>query len=270
MRFARVPTGSETCTFCLMLASRGAVYHTRESAGTFRCFHRGCDCKVVPGFEAARDAELVEGVRPKEIREQWRRFKEIDSDGTLDTEHRDALKRRVLNLEEAKSGPSTYYRAENLDLSHLSPGELKHMQKKNPLEWESYVQLSKGGYESTLLHEQGNASANIDISMSAGSDRHYWDMKTIEGGLGALKKRLAECYSKWVRLSSSDSVVPDGIDESALDNPRAVVDNRFSKVTDREAERQIRESMAYLSSKGGFRFAQVLLIMKDGTFKLVY
>ena len=31
--FARIPTGFETCTFCLMLASRGAVYHSRKTAG---------------------------------------------------------------------------------------------------------------------------------------------------------------------------------------------------------------------------------------------
>ena len=49
--FARVPTGTETCAFCLMLASRGAVYHTRKTAGEWRHFHRGCDCKVVPSFE---------------------------------------------------------------------------------------------------------------------------------------------------------------------------------------------------------------------------
>ena len=31
--FARVPTGFETCTFCLMFASRGAVYHMRKTTG---------------------------------------------------------------------------------------------------------------------------------------------------------------------------------------------------------------------------------------------
>ena len=49
--FARVPMGFETCAFCLMLASRGAVYHSRKTAGEWRHFHRGCDCKVVPSFE---------------------------------------------------------------------------------------------------------------------------------------------------------------------------------------------------------------------------
>ena len=52
-----------------MPASRGAVYHTRKSAGEWKHFHRGCDCKVVPGFDSDSDAELVEGVRPKELRE---------------------------------------------------------------------------------------------------------------------------------------------------------------------------------------------------------
>ena len=49
--FARVSTGFETCAFCLMLASRGAVCHSRKTAGEWRHFHRGCDCKVVPSFE---------------------------------------------------------------------------------------------------------------------------------------------------------------------------------------------------------------------------
>lgn len=42
-----------------MLASRGAVYNTRKTAGEWRHFHRGCDCKVVPSFEGDPDAELV-------------------------------------------------------------------------------------------------------------------------------------------------------------------------------------------------------------------
>lgn len=79
VRFARVPTGWETCTFCLMLASRGAVYHTRQTAGEFRHFHRRCDCKVVPGFEDDPMAELVQGYAPKEIKKLWLKFVEIDA-----------------------------------------------------------------------------------------------------------------------------------------------------------------------------------------------
>lgn len=96
-RFARVPTGFETCTFCLMLASRGAVYHTRKSAGEFKHFHRGCDCKVVPSFDRDPYAEVVEGVKPRELQERWERFKEIDETEGLSSAEKDELKRKILD-----------------------------------------------------------------------------------------------------------------------------------------------------------------------------
>lgn len=57
VRYARVPVGSETCGFCIMLASRGFVYTTPEAASHA---HDGCDCKVMPGF----DGMEVEGYDP--------------------------------------------------------------------------------------------------------------------------------------------------------------------------------------------------------------
>lgn len=46
--FARVPTGSESCAFCLTMASRGAVYGSRASAGDMNKFHDNDDCAIVP------------------------------------------------------------------------------------------------------------------------------------------------------------------------------------------------------------------------------
>lgn len=96
-KFARVPTGYETCTFCMMLASRGAVYHTRKSAGEFRHFHRGCDCKVVPAFGNDKYEEVVQGVRPKELLGQWECFKEIDKDESLTWKQRREIKMDILS-----------------------------------------------------------------------------------------------------------------------------------------------------------------------------
>lgn len=70
VRFARVPTGRETCPWCYMLASRGAVYYSRKSAGEQAHWHRNCDCKIVQGFENERDAEIVEGYDPKGMRDR--------------------------------------------------------------------------------------------------------------------------------------------------------------------------------------------------------
>lgn len=52
-KFARVPTGAETCDFCLMLASRGFVYSSEATAGAVKLdhYHSGCDCRVVCQWE---------------------------------------------------------------------------------------------------------------------------------------------------------------------------------------------------------------------------
>lgn len=63
-RFARVPTGTETCDFCLMLASRGFVYHTEAAASHA---HSGCDCRVVPSWRSHE----VEGYDPDALYDDW-------------------------------------------------------------------------------------------------------------------------------------------------------------------------------------------------------
>ena len=71
-KWARVPTGAETCTFCLMLASRGFVYRSKESAGALNHWHPHCDCRIVPGFEGVE----IEGYDPDELYRQWRETEE--------------------------------------------------------------------------------------------------------------------------------------------------------------------------------------------------
>ena len=56
-KYARVPSGGETCGFCLMLSSFGFHYNTEEAASHA---HKGCDCRVVPSFGKAS----VEGYDP--------------------------------------------------------------------------------------------------------------------------------------------------------------------------------------------------------------
>lgn len=45
VRWARVPTGAKTCSWCLILASRDAVFHSKASAGgDGNRYHGDCDC----------------------------------------------------------------------------------------------------------------------------------------------------------------------------------------------------------------------------------
>jgi len=50
VRWARVPTGAKTCSFCLVLASRDAVYLTEKAASRKANgdrYHGDCDCQPV-------------------------------------------------------------------------------------------------------------------------------------------------------------------------------------------------------------------------------
>ena len=53
VRFARVPSGNETCEFCDMLASRGPVYYSAKTAGRLADhYHPDCDCVIVPVWDS--------------------------------------------------------------------------------------------------------------------------------------------------------------------------------------------------------------------------
>ena len=68
-KFARVPTGAETCDFCLMLASRGFVYTSEATAGATKLdhYHSGDDCRVICQW----DDGGVEGYDTQAIYDRW-------------------------------------------------------------------------------------------------------------------------------------------------------------------------------------------------------
>lgn len=72
MRYARIPTGPDTCDWCLMLASRGFVYYTEGDAAAGSHMH--CDCLCVPGRggDTFNDATQVEGYDPDALYQAWR------------------------------------------------------------------------------------------------------------------------------------------------------------------------------------------------------
>lgn len=65
LAYARVPSGDKTCAFCLIMASRGAVYDREWNAGgNGNAFHGACDCHIV----AVRSQDdLPEGYDPEEL-----------------------------------------------------------------------------------------------------------------------------------------------------------------------------------------------------------
>lgn len=64
-RWARIPTGPETCPFCIMLASRGFTYQSKETASHA---HANCDCRIVPSWDKAG----AEGYDPALYYDMWK------------------------------------------------------------------------------------------------------------------------------------------------------------------------------------------------------
>jgi hypothetical protein len=62
-RWARVPGRADPCAFCRMLASRGAAYHSEETAGGLsNSFHGGCGCVPTPVWPGEREPYDVDAL----------------------------------------------------------------------------------------------------------------------------------------------------------------------------------------------------------------
>lgn len=187
--FARVPTGTETCTFCLMLASRGAVYHSRKTAGEWRHFHRGCDCKVVPSFEGDPDAELVQGVKPRELYERYKVFKQIDSMETLDDSNKKELKERAL-------------KADVGSIAGKKLGSVRYVKQRDSLEEHERAgidHLLLNGFDVETIDEDPDAPANLDISMNG----ELWEMKNLTNCASSVSNQVKRARIKWFKLGLS-------------------------------------------------------------------
>lgn len=78
-RFARVPTGAETCAWCIAMAGLGFHFMSEETASHT---HSGCDCRIVPSW----DGSSVEGYDSTVYRDQWRAANEARSFGDIPDE----------------------------------------------------------------------------------------------------------------------------------------------------------------------------------------
>ncbi|ALG28074.1 hypothetical protein AOZ07_03040 [Glutamicibacter halophytocola] len=78
--WARVPAGGKTCAWCHMLASRGWVYATEQTAGGVgNEFHNDDRCMIIPSFD---DSPALAGYDPDALEEKYNKARdEVLSDG---------------------------------------------------------------------------------------------------------------------------------------------------------------------------------------------
>lgn len=263
------------CGWCVMLSSNGFMYSSRAAANNARHAH----CKCTPCVEFGRDPHL-DGYDPEALQDIYSAARKSVK---ADAEHRwhDVMtdEEKARYRRNGKVSYDAYLRDRianeissyhGVDVSALGRRELKKLKAEKPLEWSGYVRLQELGFTTRLLHEERGAAANIDMTLSMGkSASSYWDLKTISGGMRALKAHLTEGYTKWERLAAPGAKVPEGVELEKLGNVREVIDNRNSRVSDEDCINQVKDSMAWLTSRGEFRFDAAIVIKKNGTYEMV-
>lgn len=79
-RYARVPTGAETCAWCMLWASRGFVYRSEETAH-FKRSHFKCDCQVVPSWSKK---PRIKGYDASKYEDMYRKaLASLEDDGAI-------------------------------------------------------------------------------------------------------------------------------------------------------------------------------------------
>lgn len=194
-RYARVPTGPETCEWCVMLASRGFDFKSEESAvgkykkrsrtGAASHGHPGCDCRIVQGYPGME----VEGYDPRSYYEMWRKSKEMKATGTP-REQRDAV------LAAMRDRLIPHYSAAPTDLVDL-------YQRGVDSAWRGFKSAGKtpAGYESTVgafLADMGDAcGAKFSGEFMAKPDgNEMWAATKLASRYSSIRFRYAASNSK--------------------------------------------------------------------------
>ena len=198
VRFARVTTGRENCPFCIMLAGRGAVYHSRETAGALSHYHRNCDCKIVPSFGDDPMGVLVEGHDPKRMHDIWRIIEDsrrgsvrIDTSDRSEREGQFAIELSRLWGEQKRIGDVGGYRG-------LYAAYIKSLVPDNPIDVEDWCKVEpKELWEAVVLAETGHSVVLRNPESHLHADGNTSDA-VVDGCLTDFKRIESSVIAKMV------------------------------------------------------------------------
>lgn len=257
-RFARVMTGAENCAFCLMLAGRGAVYHTRATAGEFRRFHRGCDCKVVPSFSDDPMETLVEGRDPKRLHDTMKAIERETGCSFSDKSKRGVLDRyvRLHDPEWLVTGKPVA-----VDYSTSPESEYGRLKEEGDYSPDSIVDR-KNEWRDLFVHHVLSESG-FAIATRGGSDLDLlingepWEVKSPKEPEVPPKEGRELAYVE----SNVRSAVKQ-FKKRGIENPSIVFNNRYrNSMPDDAAEDELKKRMKQHG------VTRAIFIRRDGTLK---
>lgn len=254
IRYARVPSGP-SCGFCIMLASRGFVYASEETAGAFSKFHTGCNCSVIAGYEGLKVAgydydgmyERYEACRkalgtPEDV---WREFERLpleekDRYGGARLAKIDEMPRSLIEQIGSNADNFNDYYAHRIaaemdrrDRRWLYDGtvpkvddSLKSFELLEEHEKAGVKKLLSNGVNVKLLLEDPEAAANFDFEVMGVP----WEMKNVSNSKSSVSNQIKRARVKWVKLGKSDEmrvvITAEGCSDSRAD-VIAAVDKRL-------------------------------------------
>ena len=183
LRYARVPSGFETCAFCFMLASRGFVYSSELKAGLGHSYHPNCNCTVVPG---AKGRTAIDGYDPEGMYKRWE-----DCAKTVGSYDADAVMKEAATRDwhwlYTGVAPKAIYEKPRAELMEHERKGVDH--------------LLKHGIRVKVVKEISSAAANIDFELF---DKSY-ELKNITNGSSA-SNQVKRARIKWWKLKRTDKM----------------------------------------------------------------
>lgn len=252
VRYARVPRGSETCGFCIMLASRGFVYTTPEAA---QHSHDGCDCKVMPGFDGAE----VEGYDPDSMYDLYREARsraEHKTDAEISREIERVLAEREKSVAEmsVKEMESYLERARDSgDIVYSKPID-SFVGTDDERDLSAHVSLHRAGIRFEVRAEDApKGFKNIDLSIGD----QLWEVKSPNADGGSKDPlRFVEKNIRKAKKQFKGSQTPDA-------PVRVVFNNVYTAAADEDVMRRIRVEV----ERHGI--AEVIFVHKDGSVERI-
>ena len=274
VRFARVPQGP-SCGFCIMLASRGFVYASKESAGQFKRFHDDCDCRIVAGMPGT----TVEGYTPEEMYDRYKQCRDAITNGEVGSKNPVWRDWEQLTPEEQNQyaddtggDPYNNYLAHRIsqemdtrDRQWLYDGsipqfELEDGAEPSSREKDTAKRLAEHGYKSRFRPTR-------DLEMKRTSDVYF-----VSGKQG--KEILVEWDFKGVEGNGSQTIYHQ-FEEAAGQTKNVVIDlkNAGSRYENKDyaIERTEKFIKYHYTIKAGFNagnewvFEQAIILFKDGS-----
>lgn len=241
VRYARIPRGPKTCAFCSMLASRGWVYRSKETASQRKRggrYHDRCDCAIVPSW--GPHAPSIDGYDPDALYEQYMQAR--DAAGTGDESAILAEMRRQhpdRYTDGVKPGQSTLVTplGERMDdrAGIFDRSRVKHLEQH---EIDAARAIAWNGYNVTAIPRGDQRSPDFDI----GGVR--WELKNPKG--------------------NSATTMANQLDRANGQSPNVIIGLARTAMSEKEAIEQLKQAWLHYPE-----IERIVLLTKTGRLREV-